>query len=157
MAEFNAGATAAAVHAAQEEPVVRFGDRTYRGRLLSIEAWLPFYERLQALELVKAKAVDAGLPFPLRQFVALWVDYLSAVFPRSDYRFWAPDPVKALRELPGNGLREAFEHFFSRQVLVLGATVAPPVSPAAPQATTSDGPSSSAATPAAPAVVESEA
>lgn len=138
MAEYNA--TAAALAAAHEEPILRIGSLVYRGRLLSIEEWLPFYERMVALEQRRAAAPDtAAAPEDLRATIALWVDFLRAMFSRR-YRFWAPDPVTWLRKQPGAELRKAFYHFSFLQARALGWDLA---------GLQTDGMSSSGSTPGA--------
>ncbi len=104
-----------AVAATQEAPTLQVGNLLYRGRLLSIEEWLPFWERLQAIQ---AKPVaengDAALA-ALRERTAFYRDYLRAVFPKRDYRFWAPDPVKHLMAQPFEIVEKTLAFFFILQ------------------------------------------
>lgn len=93
--------------AAQQEPELTLGSCLYRGRLLSIDEWLVFaaeYDRL-----IEARA-------SVKQLQAFYRRYLSAVFPRSRYKFWAPDPVAGLFRLPWSAVQEAFARFFELQV-----------------------------------------
>jgi hypothetical protein len=133
-------ATAADLAAAHQEPELRIGRMLYRGRLLSIEQWLPFFEERFRLEQLALTAQAEGRPVDLRPWVKHWTAYLKAVFPRSDYRFWAPDPVRAIRELPGTGLRDEYERFFRHQARALGM-----LPPASPTSGTASSPSTSAA------------
>lgn len=115
-------ATAGDLEAAHAEPVLRLGQLVYRGRLLSIEEWLPHFERRLELER-QLEADRAAKRVPnLRPWIDHWVAYLRAVFPRRRFRIFAPDPVAAIRALPGNGLRENYERFFLHQALALGLT-----------------------------------
>lgn len=115
-------ATAEDLNAAHEEPVFRHGRMVYRGRLLSIEEWLPHFERRVLLEaLIEADRAEQRVP-DLRPWVEHWIAYLKAVFPRRRFRLFAPDPVALMRALPGNGLRECYDRFFTLQALALGMT-----------------------------------
>lgn len=135
MTEFNADA----LDESQAEPVLVVGSLRYRGRLLSIEEWLPFYERQVTLERASEEDVKAKRPPDLRARVALWVDFLHALFPkRGRFSWFAPDPVEQLRK-KRTALREAYYHFFYLQARALGWNLAG-------QATT-DGESSSDSTP----------
>jgi hypothetical protein len=109
-----------ALAAAHEEPTLTLGSIVYHGRVLSIEEWLPFFEERIELEAATA-ALRKGKKMPdMRAWIRHWVRYLSAVFPRSRFHFWAPNPVAALRQLPGRGLQEAYEGFFYHQGRELG-------------------------------------
>jgi hypothetical protein len=112
--------TAADLAQAHQEPELVIGNKLYRGRLLSIEEWLPFFEERFALEQAAAKAAEAGAVVDMRPWVKHWVAYLRTVFPRSRFRWWVPDPVQAIRELPGMALRDEYERFFLHQARVLG-------------------------------------
>lgn len=107
-----------AITAAQEEPTVTVGNLLYRGRLLSIEEWLPFWERSQHLDaeakLAPSSSADVAAR-RLRARTALYRDYLTAVFPRRRYRWWAPDPVKHLMALPFTALEASVAFFFILQ------------------------------------------
>lgn len=112
MADFNLNLKAEEIAAAHDEPTITVGRLVYRGRLLSIEEWLPFLERQLELEGRKASP---------REMVEHWVKYLYAVFPRRGrFRTFAPDPVAAIRSMPGNALQEAYLSFFFHQARVLG-------------------------------------
>lgn len=140
-------ATAAELAATHQEPELVIGSRLYRGRVLSIEEWLPFFEERYRLEQLALQAQGAGKLVDLRPWVKHWVAFLSAVFPRKDYRWWTPDPVQAIRQLPGNGLRDEYERFFLHQARALG------LKPPASQRTTSGTDSS----PSTAAVVDGSA
>lgn len=104
-----------ALAAAHEEPTIQVDRFVYRGRLLSVLEWLPFWERLQALE---AKAVaehaDAAVA-RLRERQAFHADYLRAVFPKRDFRFWAPDPVAHILKKPLDDVDRIVGFFFTLQ------------------------------------------
>lgn len=140
MAEFNEEFNATTLAKALEEPVLVLGTLKYRGRVLSIEEWLPFYERQVALNQERdTAATRAEKARAVRDALELWVDFLYAVFPRrGQFSWFAPDPVRQLRKTPGPALREAYYHFFYLQARALGWEL---VSPAA------DGESSLASTP----------
>lgn len=121
---FDLNLTAQQLADAHEEPTITVGSNLYRGRLLSIEQWLPYYERLMDLEV---RAREDNSTVTLRDFVKLWVDYLYEVFPRSRFKLWVPDPVAAIREIPGEGLKESFASFFSHQARVLGMSALVPM------------------------------
>lgn len=137
-----------ALAGALEEPTLVVGILRFRGRILSIEEWLPFFERQVALEKLIADGPKGGRGAAeiLRASLALWIDYLRAVFPRRRYNWFAPDPVDQLRKAPGAALREAYYRFFFLQARAIGWDVAsletPPATP---------GISSPASTPAAAA------
>lgn len=133
MTEYNA--TLAEAH---EEPVLRIGSLVFRGRLLSIEDWLPFYERQVALEKENDEKKKAGQAPNIRAALELWVDYLRTIFPRRRFNWFAPDPVEWLRK-HDTQLREAYYRFFFLQARALGWELA---------GQSTDGPSSSGSTPA---------
>lgn len=136
-------ATAAELHEAEtQEPVLELDGLRFRGRILSIEQWLPHWEQRCALEEITAEALANKQPPPLRPWVNHWVAFLKDVFPSTLRNFWSPDPIHLIRRLPGNGLREHYEHFFSHQALALGMRVA--------VESPTDGTSSSGSTPASP-------
>lgn len=113
--------------AALEEPTLTVGRFRYRGRVLAMMEWLPYWERELELQ-TRAKLVAdqaAGVRL-LADRLTLARDYLRAVFPRRRYTFWAPDPVKALAATPGRALEEAFARFFIHQATVLGLTTTGP-------------------------------
>lgn len=96
-----------------EAPALTIGGVRYEGRLLSIEEWLPFLDRVQAIQRTgKTEMADV---------VTLYRDYMRAVFPRSRFKFWAPDPVPILMRQPFTVVRQAFDRFFSLQALAMGA------------------------------------
>lgn len=124
MAEDQAKATAHfdadEMAAAQVAPTLRVGGYLYRGRLLSIEEWLPWWERLLAIQAERRAAADTdggsserGASF--RRLNAFYRDYLRVVFPRRRYRWWAPDPVKHLMRQPFTVVEEAIAGFFFLQ------------------------------------------
>ena len=98
---------------ATEEPILTIGGYRYRGRVLSMAEWLPFYDRALAVAKITNTAAQ------LRAYHQLYVDFLAAVFPRRRYRVWAPHPVKALARAPGRTLEEAFARFFDHQLRML--------------------------------------
>lgn len=120
-----AGGTAAEYAASLEDPVLEIRGFHFAGRILSIEQWLPHWERRLALEELAAKAVECKTPPDLRPWLEHWVAFLKDVFPRKRYYFWAPDPVRLMREEPGLGLREHYERFFLYQAAALGAPLPP--------------------------------
>lgn len=144
MAEDQAKATshfdADALAAAQEAPTLTVGGYLYRGRLLSIEEWLPWWERLLAIQAERAKARreevmgERGASF--RKLNEFYRDYLRLVFPRRRYRWWAPDPVKHLLSQPFSVVEDAIACFFFLQArATFGADAMPqsqPIQPAPP-------------------------
>lgn len=104
-----------AVAASQQAPTLMVGRYLYRGRLLSIEAWLPYWERLRALDRAAAAADGDAAVASLRARSVLYRDYLRAVFPRRDFRFWAPDPVKHLMQQPLQVVEKTIAFFFTLQ------------------------------------------
>lgn len=118
--------------AAIEEPLLTIGRFRYRGRVLSMAEWLPFYEQALAVD-----AMPDG-PAQLRAYHQLYVRFLAAVFPTRRYSFWAPNPVKALARAPGRTLEEAFARFFSHQLRMLRLHAPEPTTP--PTAPTTNGP-----------------
>jgi hypothetical protein len=110
--------SADAIAAAQETPRLVLGNLLYRGRLLSIEEWLPFWERLQAMEARHASTSVAGATSAaaaLRERSAFYREYLYAIFPRRSYRFWAPDPVTLLMRQPYQVVDQTLAFFFILQ------------------------------------------
>lgn len=106
-----------ALAAAQEAPTMTVGGFLYRGRLLSIEEWMPWWDRLTALrkgrEQIRDSQDDAkAFLVTLLQF---YRDYLRVIFPRTRFRFWAPDPVEHLMRQPYVVIEEAMDRFFSLQ------------------------------------------
>lgn len=142
--------TAQLMAEAHEEPVLRLdtGSQvlTFHGRVLSAPQWFPFLERYQ--ELGRRAAASEGdedsrdVAAQLRAQHQLHVDYLRAVFPKSRFRWWAPDPVKLLEHGHPRRLAETFERFFAHQVRVgqrglsdespTDGTSSPPRTPSAP-------------------------
>jgi hypothetical protein len=113
-AHFNADAIAAA----QEAPMLTVGGLLYRGRLLSIEQWLPYWERMQDMD--RRHSGVAGVPAPdmpaaLRERARFFREYLRAVFPPGSYRFWAPDPVEHLMRKPFQVIESMVGFFFILQ------------------------------------------
>lgn len=106
-----------AITAAQEAPTLTVGRFLYRGRLLSVEEWLPFWDRLQAMEAKPAAASTRLAVLALRDRVAFYREYLRAVFPRRDFRFWAPDPVAHLLAQPFDVVEQTVGFFFTLQAL----------------------------------------
>jgi hypothetical protein len=94
--------------AAQEEPTLVIGGLLYRGRLLGIEEWFGYAEEYEAL-----RTKDATV----RDYAAFYRKYLRAVFPKSRFKVWAPDPVAHLFSLPQGVMTEAIKSFFTLQVL----------------------------------------
>lgn len=94
--------------AAQQEPELVIGACLYRGRLLSIDEWLVYAEQYDRLLASKPT---------VKQLQAFYRRYMRAVFPRSRFRWWAPDPVKGLFRLPWSAVQEAFKSFFELQAL----------------------------------------
>lgn len=104
-----------ALSAAQEVPTLMVDRFLYRGRLLSIEEWLPFWDRLQAMDARPAAADDAEARTRLRERAVFHRDYLRAVFPKRDFRFWAPDPVKHALRKPLQEVEAIVAFFFILQ------------------------------------------
>lgn len=165
---FDADAHARAMAA----PELTLDGYRYRGRVLSVTEWLPYWERLLSLEARKAAREEAQKtnherlaaavpdtivelleepPAPAAQeWLRLYRMYLEAVFPRRRFRpFWAPDPVARLAALPGNALAGAFERFFTHQLRVMKGVSAELESSESPSPAL--GNTSSGSTPAAPA------
>jgi hypothetical protein len=114
--------TATAMLEANEQPVLRYGRFVYEGRILSAPEWLVFWDRyLELMDAIRSASEDlraiSGLQ---RRTLTLQLEYLRAVFPRSRYRFWAPDPVKLLTRGHPKDLRDAFDAFFSLQARAMG-------------------------------------
>lgn len=140
-----ATATAEDLTAAQEEPVYRHGRLVYRGRLLSIEEWLPFFERRVLLESAAEEDRAEKRLTDMRPWIAHWIAYLRAVFPSRRFRWFVPDPVALMRGLPGHGLRECYDRFFTHQARALGMTAASQVAQPTPNGSGTSDSSRSAA------------
>lgn len=116
LSHFNANAIAASL----VEPVLELGRLSYTGRLLSIEEWLPFWERIQELTAANEKARAEGRPADRLAAARLYREYLRTVFPRSRRRFWAPDPVPQLLAQPFEVVEGAMTFFFTLQLRASG-------------------------------------
>lgn len=97
-----------------ERPTVRIGNITFRGRLLSIEEWLPFEELLAAIADAANGEPTAQASADMHEFAE---KYLRAVFPREDIPWYLRrrDPVPALLKLPWAGLLELLKSFLAAQ------------------------------------------
>jgi hypothetical protein len=87
-------------------PAIKLGGRVYVGRLLSIEEWEPFEERMEAL---KNKTMSEP---SVREFFR---EYGHTIFARRWWERWKGDPTdRLLREAPIVQL-EAFVSFWVAQ------------------------------------------
>lgn len=126
-----------ALAAEQRAPTLHLGRFTYRGRLLSIEEWLPWWDEWHALDVErKALPADAQPSAVLAHFAkrsAFAERYLRVVFPRRRYPFWAPDPVAALLAQAHQVVEETLGFFFILQArATFGADVVDAVRPPVP-------------------------
>jgi hypothetical protein len=130
-----------AILSAMEAPTLRLGRFLYRGRLLSIEQWLPFWERLQELENAPVADGVTAVKARMRARTAFHRAYLRAVFPRRDFKFWAPDPVAQVLAQPFDLVEKIVSFFFILQAratfgttidepMTTNGTSSPPVTPA---------------------------
>lgn len=111
-----------AMAASQDAPTLTVGRYVYRGRLLSIEEWLPWWERF--IELQRTAETSSRPAADMLKLLAFYRDYLRLVFPRRHYRWWAPDPVKHLLRQPLAVIEEAMTCFVLLQVrATFGANV----------------------------------
>ena len=94
---------------ALERPTVKLGGRTYTGRLLSIEQFAPFNERVQGK---KQLSFD--------DIMTLVGDYCDEVFPRPWWKRWQPSVRDLLLMQPPVVVLEAWKDFFRCQVLACG-------------------------------------
>jgi len=121
--------------ASQEAPTLVFGSLVYRGRLLSLPEWLRVSTQLEQL----SARQTAGETIPQHEYQRVYRAYLRMVFPRNRFRFWAPDPVAQLFQLPWGAVTEAIRSFFALQALAS----TPRKSPSEMHATTSAPPTTS--------------
>lgn len=137
-AAFNADALARA----SEPPALILGGRRFVGRLLSIEEWLAFVERMRTLEGADVAAL-----------LAFYASYLRATFPPGDWpvrRLLRRDPVALLLRQPFGVIQQAFDAFFSHQAYAMGVRPLRMVAPTSPP--TTPGTASPGRTQAPPAV-----
>jgi hypothetical protein len=102
---FDADARAEAL----ELPKVSIGGRTYTGRLLSIEQFAPFNERVQGKKLLSFDDI-----------MTLVGDYCDVVFPHPWWKRWQSSVRELLLAQPPVVVLEAWRDFFRCQVLACG-------------------------------------
>jgi hypothetical protein len=120
--------------------VLYLNERRYEGRLLSIEEWLPFWDRMQQLQRAETK--------DLRAWVAFYREYLRAIFPQRRRPFWVRDPGARLLQQPFSIVEQAMLRFFILQARAMGVTE--PTTPTPPSTSGTDSPNSTLDRVAAP-------
>lgn len=105
---FDADAYSAAI----EAPSVQLNNKTYTGRILSMEQFIPFSTRFDRL--------IAGQLSPLEEST-LYREYLRMLFPKKLYYKWRGDPVDLLMKSPA--LTSTMIHFFVCQLHALNPSL----------------------------------
>lgn len=115
-------------------PVIRVGNRMYRGRLLSYQEFIPF-QRLGEKMREAAKANEQGLD--PEALVEMFMRYGNLVFGRRWWEVWriGTNPTRRLMALPPAAMMEAFRGLFRVQARAmrmarpdnLTSTSAPPL------------------------------
>jgi len=90
-------------------PTITIGGRTHKGRLLSIEEWLPF-------EPMMKKAAARNMEFS--ELKTLVKKYCRKIFPRR-FRFWRRSVGSQILKLPPQAMIEAMVSFFECQGRVM--------------------------------------
>lgn len=101
-----------AVAASMEAPAVTIRGKTYTGRILSYEEFLPFQARLDAFA---AGQLDE------KEMMALFREYLEAVFPKKFPSWFREDTVRVILTHPG--VLGIMRSFFQSQVLALAMSL----------------------------------
>lgn len=101
-----------------EPPAILIDGVTYEGRLLSLEEWLPFQDRLAALQEVRNKE-DPGA---WRDVYKIVRDYCNLAFPEKWWCYlmpWRKTVADRVLELPPVAMLAAVQDFFVRQARAL--------------------------------------
>lgn len=82
------------------------GPKTYEGRVLSAQEWLPYQERFRALGVTSSdEGLDDLTPEEAEELVSIFRDYLDEI----------GIPPEVVMGLPGRAMKEAVEDFFTCQ------------------------------------------
>ena len=73
-----------------EHPAVILNGETYTGRILNIEEWLPYSERLRAF----------ATKYDQREWLTFMRDYLKAIFPPTSFVPWRKPLYKRILDHP---------------------------------------------------------
>lgn len=128
-------------------PTLTVGGFLFHGQLLSIVPWLRYLERVDELNARRRENANATSP---HEWLALYRDFLRAVFPARTRRFMfrALDPVALLERQPDpTALTQSFNYFFALQLRAAEMLEAQPSETPNPQPTRGSTSSGSAAPP----------